>query len=172
MADADTARLCVQIVHSHFGPLTSVSALLDFAMILISIDTRQAIVSTLLARGRLSLQQLVRYSTLKSRTVRAAILVLVQHNILWHAQSDDEGEVFEVNIEECLMRLRFGRYVWQAEQLFGSAVSYMSDSSSTVDETLVPRARTLSKSFWTMENFGHQILCLTYRSMIRKVSFT
>lgn len=103
MADADTARLCVQIVHSHFGPLTS------------------AIVSTLLARGRLSLQQLVRYSTLKSRTVRAAILVLVQHNILWHAQSDDEGEVFEVNIEECLMRLRFGRYVWQAEQLFGSA---------------------------------------------------
>lgn len=26
MADEDTARLCVQIIHTHFGPLTSVSA--------------------------------------------------------------------------------------------------------------------------------------------------
>ncbi|THH15597.1 hypothetical protein EW146_g4910 [Bondarzewia mesenterica] len=103
MADADTTRLCVQIIHAHFGPLTSTVA------------------STLLARGRLSLPQLIRYSSLKPRTVRAAILVLVQHNILWHAQSDDEGEVFEVNIDECLVRLRFGRYVWQTEQLFGSA---------------------------------------------------
>lgn len=26
MADTETARLCVQIIHSHFGPLTAVSA--------------------------------------------------------------------------------------------------------------------------------------------------
>ncbi|KAI0310173.1 RNA polymerase III subunit RPC82-domain-containing protein [Amylostereum chailletii] len=103
MADADTARLCVQIVHSHFGPITA------------------KVASTLLSRGRLSLPQLVRYCSLKSRTVRASILVLVQHNILWHAPSEDDIDVFEVNIDECLSRLRFGRYVWQAEQLFGSA---------------------------------------------------
>lgn len=48
--------------------------------------------------------------------------MLVQHNILWHAQSETEGEVLEVNPEECLMRLRYGRYVWLAEQLFGKAV--------------------------------------------------
>jgi len=48
--------------------------------------------------------------------------VLVQHNILWHATSEDEGEVFEVNIDECLTRLRFGRYVWLAEQRFGMPV--------------------------------------------------
>ncbi|TFY65459.1 hypothetical protein EVG20_g5577 [Dentipellis fragilis] len=103
MADADTARLCVQIIHSHFGPLTSTVA------------------STLLTRGRLTLPQLVRYSSVKPRSARAAILVLIQHNILWHAQADD-GVVFEVNTEECLTRLRFGRYVWQVEQILGSAV--------------------------------------------------
>ncbi|KAA1474824.1 hypothetical protein DENSPDRAFT_852553 [Dentipellis sp. KUC8613] len=102
MADADTARLCVQIIHSHFGPLTSTVA------------------STLLTRGRLTLPQLVRYSLVKPRSTRAAILVLIQHNILWHAEADD-GVVFEVNTEECLTRLRFGRYVWQVEQILGSA---------------------------------------------------
>ncbi|KAF8479230.1 RNA polymerase III subunit RPC82-domain-containing protein [Russula ochroleuca] len=101
MADVDTANVCTQIIHSHFGRFTSTVA------------------STLLNRGRLSFPQLVRYSRLKPRTVRAAILVLVQHNILWHATSEDEGEVFEVNIDECLTRLRFGRYVWLAEQRFG-----------------------------------------------------
>ncbi|KZT03499.1 uncharacterized protein LAESUDRAFT_744556 [Laetiporus sulphureus 93-53] len=103
MADADTSRLCAQIIHSQFGPLTATVA------------------SVLLTHGRLTLSQIVRLSGLRLRTVRAAILVLVQHNILWHSHSDDEGEVLEINIDECLMRLRFGRYVWQAEQLFGKA---------------------------------------------------
>ena len=76
----------------------------------------------LLHRGRLPLGQIVRFSGLKPRLVRASILVLVQHNVLWHAQTDADGEVFELNTEECLMRLRYGRYVWQAEQLFGKAV--------------------------------------------------
>lgn len=66
---------------------------------------------------------LVRFTSLKPRTVRQAIIVLVQHNIVWHAVTEDEGEVLEVNTEECLTRLRFGRYVWQAEQLFGVEVS-------------------------------------------------
>lgn len=50
--------------------------------------------------------------------------MLVQHNILWHAQSEEDGEMLEMNVEECLLRLRYGRYVWQAEQLFGKAVRY------------------------------------------------
>ncbi|KAH9001457.1 hypothetical protein EDB92DRAFT_1826755 [Lactarius akahatsu] len=101
MADGDTANVCAQIIHSHFGQFTIV-------------------VSTLLSRGRLPFPQLVRYSNLKPRTVRAAILVLIQHNILWHATTEDGGEVFEVNTNECLARLRFGRYVWLAEQCFGT----------------------------------------------------
>ncbi|KAF7338623.1 RNA polymerase III subunit C3 [Mycena venus] len=101
MADAQTARLCTQIIHSQFGPLTA------------------NVASVLLTRGRLTLSHLVRFTNLRPRTVRASVLVLVQHNVLWHAQSEDEGEVLEVNIEECLLRLRFGRFVWQAGQLFG-----------------------------------------------------
>ncbi|OBZ75623.1 hypothetical protein A0H81_04491 [Grifola frondosa] len=84
MADADTARLCEQIIRTNFGPLTATVA------------------SVLLTRGRLPLSQVVRFSRLKPRTVRAVVLVLV-------------------NIDECLMRLRYGRYVWQAAQLYGNA---------------------------------------------------
>ncbi|KAG1883007.1 RNA polymerase III subunit RPC82-domain-containing protein [Suillus subluteus] len=104
MADAETSRLCVQIVRSHFGPLTA------------------NVASALLTRGRLSLAQLIRYTMIKPRTVRAAILVMVQHNILWHSNTEEEGEMLEFHTLECLMRLRFGRFVWQAEQLFGPSV--------------------------------------------------
>ncbi|KAJ6618308.1 hypothetical protein B0H10DRAFT_1913677 [Mycena sp. CBHHK59/15] len=103
MADAQTARLCAQIIHAQFGPLTA------------------NVASILLTRGRLTLPQVVRFTSLKPRTVRASVLVLVQHNVLWHAHSEDEGEVLEMNIEECLVRLRFGRFVWQAGQLFCDA---------------------------------------------------
>ncbi|KAH9079226.1 hypothetical protein EDB83DRAFT_2341490 [Lactarius deliciosus] len=112
MADGDTANVCAQIIHSHFGQFTS------------------NVVSTLLSRGRLPFPQLVRYSNLKPRTVRAAILVLIQHNILWHATSEDGGEVFEVNTNECLARLRFGRYVWLAEQCFGTLGASIPDIMS------------------------------------------
>ncbi|KAJ7168137.1 RNA polymerase III subunit RPC82-domain-containing protein [Mycena crocata] len=103
MADLQTARLCTQIIHSQFGPLTA------------------NVASVLLTRGRLTLLQVVRFTSLRPRTVRASVLVLVQHNVLWHAHSEDEEEVLEFNIEECLLRSRFGRFVWQAAQLFGDA---------------------------------------------------
>lgn len=102
MADAHTARLCTQIVHDYFGPLTA------------------KVVDTLLVRGRLSLPQIVRYTQLKPRTIRACVLALTQHNILWHAETTEDGEVLEVNIEECLARLRFGTYVHTTNQLFGN----------------------------------------------------
>lgn len=101
MADVHSGRLCAQIIRSHFGPLTSIVA------------------SVLLTRGRSTFPQLVRHSSLKPLTVRVAVLVLIQHNILWHSETEDEGEVLEFNIDECLMRLRFGKFIWQAEALFG-----------------------------------------------------
>src|SRR5258708_35506524 len=82
----------------------------------------QNVASSLMTRGRLSLAQLIRYTMMKPRTVRAAILVLVQQNILWHSNTEEEGDMLEFNTLECLMRLRFGRFVWQAEQLFGPSV--------------------------------------------------
>jgi DNA-directed RNA polymerase III subunit RPC3 len=67
----------------------------------------------------------VQFTTLKSRVVRASILVLVQHNILWRDHTEEEGEVLEFNVDECLMRVRFGRFVWQAEELFGEKVGIL-----------------------------------------------
>jgi DNA-directed RNA polymerase III subunit RPC3 len=76
------------------------------------------VASVLLTRGRLPLSQIVRFSSLKPRIARASILVLVQHNLVWHSTSDGEGEVLEFNVDECLTRLRFGRYVWLAHMCF------------------------------------------------------
>ncbi|KAL0061108.1 RNA polymerase III subunit C82 [Marasmius tenuissimus] len=102
MADAPTRRLCAQIITTHFGPLTA------------------KVAETLLTRGRLTFPTLVRFSQLKPRTVRTSILVLVQHGCLWHA-TEDADEVLEFNIEECLNRLSFGFYAYQAQMLFGDA---------------------------------------------------
>ncbi|KAF9257790.1 hypothetical protein L218DRAFT_1080756 [Marasmius fiardii PR-910] len=104
MADASTRRLCAQIISTHFGPLTA------------------KVAETLLTRGRLTFPAVVRFSQLKPRTVRTSILTLIQHNCLWHAV-DDAEEVLEFNTEECLNRLSFGFYAYQAQMLFGDAAS-------------------------------------------------
>jgi DNA-directed RNA polymerase III subunit RPC3 len=125
MADPEAAKLCTQIVHSHFGPLTAVrdenTATYPRAL---TYHTRQAVASTLLTRGRLNLGQIVRFTSLKPRTVRAAVIVLFQQNILWRSSADDEKEALEFNVDECLTRLRFGWYVWWAEKNYGSLVSF------------------------------------------------
>ncbi|CAL1704246.1 unnamed protein product [Somion occarium] len=105
MTDINTASLCERIIRTDFGPLTGTVA------------------SVLLTRGRLPLSQIIRFSKLRPRSVRGAIIVLVQHNLLWHAETDIDGEVVEVNVEECLMRMRYGKYVWFAEQHFGKAAA-------------------------------------------------
>ena len=113
----------------------------------------------------------MRYSQLKARTVRAAILVLVQHNILWHATSEDAGEVFEVNSDECLTRLRFGRYVWLAEQHSGTPVRHgrcMWSTHLALNKRCC-RVPELSSFFLTMENFVHQISCRVSLLQVRKV---
>lgn len=102
MTDPEAAKLCTQIVRSHFGPLTSTVA------------------SALLTRGRLNLTQIVQFTSLKPRTVRAAVIVLFQQNLLWRSSADEEKEVLEFNADECLTRLRFGKYVWWAETRCGT----------------------------------------------------
>ncbi|KAF5391807.1 hypothetical protein D9757_001724 [Collybiopsis confluens] len=107
MANLHTSNLCVQIISTHFGPLTA-----NVAQILLS-------------RGRLNVVQLIRFTLLRPRLVSNILLVLVQQNIVWHA-TDGGGsgeQLFEFNIEECLMRLRFGSFVYQAQELFGAAAA-------------------------------------------------
>ncbi|KAH6871118.1 hypothetical protein BKA70DRAFT_1379517 [Coprinopsis sp. MPI-PUGE-AT-0042] len=69
------------------------------------------------------MHELARFSGLKPRTVRGSVLVLIQHNIIWHVQTQGEPEMYEVNVDQCLSRLRYGRYILQAEKLFGQAAA-------------------------------------------------
>ncbi|KAG8837984.1 RNA polymerase III subunit C82 [Serendipita sp. 405] len=115
MADQVTTRLCVWIVKSHFG------------------DIIASVVNVLASRGRLTFRQLVVFTKIRPRAIRATLLVLTQHSLLWHSSSTsasnnvllggketDEGEeVFEFNVDECLLRLRFGKYLLIAKELFG-----------------------------------------------------
>lgn len=123
MADTNTAALCAEIIKSHFGPLSAVRTQQHFCYDIIPY-IKQICATTLIRRGRLTFSQLIKFSQLKSRTARASILILIQHNLVWHAQPDDGvvGEALEFNVDECLLRMRFGRFVWQAEDLFGNAV--------------------------------------------------
>jgi DNA-directed RNA polymerase III subunit RPC3 len=66
-------------------------------------------------------RELVLFTKLKLRAIRAALLVLTQHGILWHSVVDGE-EMYELSIDNCLMRLRFGKFLVIAGQLFGEEV--------------------------------------------------
>ena len=79
----------------------------------------------LTTRGRLSFRDLIFFTKLKPRIIRGAILVLVQHNLLWHSTSDGD-EMFELIVEYCFMRLRFGKYVQIAQDLLGNEVGVLS----------------------------------------------
>jgi len=63
---------------------------------------------------------------MKPQTLRAAVLVLVQHNVLWHAEAADGTEVLEINTEECIARLYFGSYIHSAKEAFSSEVCWQS----------------------------------------------
>lgn len=108
---------------------------------LLTFSCKQKLTSILLTRGRLSFPQLVRFSELKPRAARTCTLTLVQHNLLWHTKGDDDYEMFEVNVDECLMRLRFGRFTWLSEELFGKTVQlfYLAATLHLVDERYLGR---------------------------------
>ncbi len=79
----------------------------------------------LLQRGRLNLVELCHYARLRPRSAQAVIIILIQHNLAWHCeaqQGENLVEYFEVNIKECLMRLRWGRVLAITEDEFGQDV--------------------------------------------------
>lgn len=100
--------------------------------------------SVLLTKGRLPFPQIVRLASLKPRTARASILVLIQHNLLWHSKGDDGREVFEINTDECIMRLRFGYFIWLSDQLYGALVRILRLASPLVSLMPSQAARIVS----------------------------
>lgn len=66
--------------------------------------------------------RIVRSTHIKSQRVANALFVLIQHNLVWHWESATGQELFEINVEEVLTRLRYGRYLALGEELLGESV--------------------------------------------------
>ncbi|EOR02769.1 hypothetical protein E3P92_01914 [Wallemia ichthyophaga] len=99
MVTKEASRLCGIILENDFGVVVS------------------RVGQVVLEFGRLPLPLIARYTSLKPKQVRAALLVLIQQNCMWHCQSDNE-EFYETNTDEIHARVRFGRYiVYAAESL-------------------------------------------------------
>ena len=97
--------LCEHILFEHFGSAVG------------------RVGSVLLARGRLSYETLVRLipsRMLSQRNVMASLIVLIQHNCLFHIQDDEDGlEYFEIDVGEVLQRRRYGTLMGLAKDTWG-----------------------------------------------------
>ncbi|RSH81385.1 RNA polymerase III subunit C82 [Saitozyma podzolica] len=104
----DAVRLCEHVVRQAFG----------------GVVTRVA--SILLNRGRLPFPYIVRLAGLPRPTVAAALLLLMQHNLVLsngvHLRTDPEGleEMYEFAVLDCLHRLRWGRMLAMTQERLGS----------------------------------------------------
>ena len=67
--------------------------------------------------------RIVRATSVQPKRVANALLVLIQHNLVYHWESASGAETYEINVEELLTRLRYGRYLALTEDLFGASVS-------------------------------------------------
>lgn len=83
--------------------------------------TLKSVVQALSSHGRLSFREIVIFTKLKPRAIRASLLVLSEHNLLWHSSVGGE-ETYEFNVDECLQRLRFGKFLLLANELFDQEV--------------------------------------------------
>ncbi|TIC04127.1 hypothetical protein E3Q17_00594 [Wallemia mellicola] len=92
MVTKEASRLCGIILENDFGAVVA------------------KVGQTVLEYGRLPLPLISRYAEIKAKQVRAALLILIQHNCMWHCQTDND-EFFETNADEILARIRFGRYI-------------------------------------------------------------
>lgn len=83
--------------------------------------------STLLNRGRLTALSVSRLAALARPTTNAALLILIQHNLVGSTgasrRSSGEDEMYEFDVHECLLRLRWPRIMALTEQTFGEQVS-------------------------------------------------
>ncbi len=79
----------------------------------------------MLNRGRQSLAELCHQTKIRSRSVQAVLITLIQHNLAWHCEAalgEQLVEYFEINVKECLMRLRWGRILTTTEDEYGEEV--------------------------------------------------
>lgn len=108
MADKEAVRLAEYIIRADFGNIVA------------------SVASILLHRGRMRLTEIAHFTKLPRRQVAGILITLVQHNLAWHCETElgqRTQEFFEMNLKECLMRLRWGRILELTQENMGEDVS-------------------------------------------------
>lgn len=122
----EAVRLCEHIIRQAFGDVVCVSQLQ--ALYLASRADFQRVASTLLNRGRLPIPTISRLAAVSRQSTLAAILILMQHNLVLSNGASikelEEEELYEFDVQACLMRLRWGRILALTQERLGTAVSH------------------------------------------------
>lgn len=82
--------------------------------------------STLLNRGRCTAATVYRLAGISRQTANAALLILIQHNLVGSTGASHrdlpEEDMYEFDVSECLLRLRWPRILALTEQNYGEEV--------------------------------------------------
>jgi DNA-directed RNA polymerase III subunit RPC3 len=79
----------------------------------------------MLLKGRLTLGDLVRFTSLPAKQVRECLVVLIQHGITYFSESPEgknEPTYYTTDAERILMRLRMGSILRDVYDRFGTEV--------------------------------------------------
>lgn len=89
--------------------------------------TVQRVASTLLNRGRLGVTTIARLSAISRPHTLASLILLMQHDLVQSSGESLRGtggeEMYEFDVQECLMRLRWGRILSLTQERLGPVVS-------------------------------------------------
>ncbi|KAK9765015.1 RNA polymerase III subunit C82 [Basidiobolus ranarum] len=97
-------RLCRDVLREDFGPVV------------------ERVGTILVKKGRLPLNQIKVLAKVSLRQVRESLLILIQHHLVYHADTGETGATFtyyEANVDEILARLRIGLIINSANEWFG-----------------------------------------------------
>jgi DNA-directed RNA polymerase III subunit RPC3 len=146
MADKEAVRLAEHIVRSDFGAIVA------------------SVASVLMHRGRMRLPEIAHFTKLSRRSVAGILMTLIQHNLAWHSTTDAGGrpqEFFEMNLKECLMRLRWARILELTHENMGDDVSVtgLSVRDSITNLEHLNRLGRLYKSSSQEASCGYLIFC-------------
>lgn len=85
----------------------------------------QQVAQVLMTKGRLTLSGIVHFTSLPARTVREALVVMIQHNVCFYTEAREgirQVCYYSIGQDETLMRLRIGRIIYWAGEWFGKEV--------------------------------------------------
>lgn len=82
----------------------------------------------MLLKGRLTIQDLAHFTKYPKKRVREALIVLIQHGLLYFTEPTDERQrdatYYEIDADKIIARLRMGRIMRISEEHYGKAVKY------------------------------------------------